>query len=502
MKTQILRLDPHDDIISARDKMGWSQTGRILLVWPDRGQVLARRIDLTLIQRHSQKLGAQLALVTHDSNVIYYADLLGIPVYKSIQQAQKIHWRVERRRKRSNQSALDQSRPRPDRETLRQDARPPTSELVTQSGVRLWAFTLGVIALLAIAAVLYPQADIHLKAATQTQEAIIDIRSGSDILKVAISGAIPAHWTKVIVEGRDSTLTQGSIRLPQEYATGQIALTNLTESLITVPADTMIRTLDDPPVRFATTREGVVPAGVGKILTLPIKAVAPGSSGNLPAGSLIAIEGQPGANLNANNRSSTHGGSDQAMAVATQHNRDSLYKSLEASLRQTAIEELQSDLPEGNLLFTSTITISEVLEARYDPAENIPSDQVSLNLRIEYQALQVAREDLYQLAASTLDAGLPLGYVPANDNLQTSNISYPVLNSENVARWKLRASRLIKSELAAAQAINMVLGQPPSTASRRLAASLPLAEKPNIDIHPSWWPRLPILPFRIHISSD
>jgi len=89
MKTQILRLDPHDDIISARDKMGWSQTGRILLVWPDRGQVLARQIDLTLIQRHSQKLGAQLALVTHDSNVIYYADLLGIPVYKSIQQRTK-----------------------------------------------------------------------------------------------------------------------------------------------------------------------------------------------------------------------------------------------------------------------------------------------------------------------------------------------------------------------------------------------------------------------------
>ena len=35
MKEQILHLDAHDDFISARDKMGWAQTGRVLLVWPD-----------------------------------------------------------------------------------------------------------------------------------------------------------------------------------------------------------------------------------------------------------------------------------------------------------------------------------------------------------------------------------------------------------------------------------------------------------------------------------
>ena len=73
MKTQILRLEPHDDFISARDKMGWSQTERILLVWPEGGHILVRRLDLTLLQRKSTSLGAQLALVCDDANVRYYA---------------------------------------------------------------------------------------------------------------------------------------------------------------------------------------------------------------------------------------------------------------------------------------------------------------------------------------------------------------------------------------------------------------------------------------------
>ena len=61
MKEQVLHLDPHDDYIAARDKMGWAQTTRVLVVWPPAGEVLRRRIDLLLLQRHARKLGAHLA---------------------------------------------------------------------------------------------------------------------------------------------------------------------------------------------------------------------------------------------------------------------------------------------------------------------------------------------------------------------------------------------------------------------------------------------------------
>ena len=100
MKTYILRLEPHDDLVSTRDKMGWAKDSRILLVWPEKHRLLNRRLDLILLQRHSRTLGSQLALVTRDPEVHYFAPRLGIPVFRSLHKAQGQHWRVPRRFRR------------------------------------------------------------------------------------------------------------------------------------------------------------------------------------------------------------------------------------------------------------------------------------------------------------------------------------------------------------------------------------------------------------------
>ncbi len=86
MKTQILQLEAHDDVITVRDKLGWGQTGRVVLVWPKRKrsgtkvQLLTRRLDLVLLQRHAANLGLQIALVTSDPAVCTHARELYLPV--------------------------------------------------------------------------------------------------------------------------------------------------------------------------------------------------------------------------------------------------------------------------------------------------------------------------------------------------------------------------------------------------------------------------------------
>ena len=88
MKIQIVHLETHDDVISTRDKMGWGQTNRIILIWPAKGAILDRPLDLVLLQRHSQSLGAQLSLVTRDEEVCFNAEQLGIPTFPSLRKAQ------------------------------------------------------------------------------------------------------------------------------------------------------------------------------------------------------------------------------------------------------------------------------------------------------------------------------------------------------------------------------------------------------------------------------
>ena len=43
MKTHILQLEPHDDVFSVRDKMGWGQAARVLLVGGPNAFILGLR---------------------------------------------------------------------------------------------------------------------------------------------------------------------------------------------------------------------------------------------------------------------------------------------------------------------------------------------------------------------------------------------------------------------------------------------------------------------------
>src|SRR3972149_3670349 len=92
MKTQIITLESHDDLISIRDRMSWAKTPRILLVWPKSERIPLRPLDLKVLQRHAASLGAQLGLVTRYRSLRREAQALGIPVFKSTGQAQRKPW--------------------------------------------------------------------------------------------------------------------------------------------------------------------------------------------------------------------------------------------------------------------------------------------------------------------------------------------------------------------------------------------------------------------------
>jgi hypothetical protein len=480
--------------------MGWSQTGRILLVWPDQGSVLNRRLDLALIQRHSSRLGAQLALVSSDHEVVYQAGKLGIPIYRSIPHAQKSHWRVEHRHRQSTPVLRQESRPRPDLENLRREARPQPPEYLNHPGVRLGLFTLGVVALLAIVAVLTPSAEIVLTPAAEPQEAILTVRASPSIEENSISGSVPARWVKVTVEGRDSIPTSGTMSVPQEYASGFVVFKNLTEQEIEIPQGLVVRSLDETPIRFEVIRKGLVPAGVDQLVSLPVRALEPGAAGNLPTGALVGIEGSLGANLSATNTRPTRGGTGQNLPVPTQEDRENLFGSLEVSLRTTALEEFKAQLDPGDILFTDTITVSQMVEQSYDPDRDMPGGQLSLNLRMEYQALITSAADLQQLGETVLDAALAEGYQPVEGSLEVVHKETPLMDSDFSARWKMAVKRQVESGIVPYDAINQVLGLPPGLAASQLEAALPLDSPPEIRLFPSWWPRMPVLPFRVQVT--
>ena len=157
MKTQIITLESHDDLISVRDKLSWAKTPRILLVWPKYAKVSLRVLDLKVLQRHADSLGAQLGLVTRRVKVRRDAESLGIPVFISTTVAQRNLWPDSAPRSRRVPKA-----PRRDLRKVRDSVYEKEAPWRTSLLGRVLTFTAGVIAVLAMTSLFVPHAALTL----------------------------------------------------------------------------------------------------------------------------------------------------------------------------------------------------------------------------------------------------------------------------------------------------------------------------------------------------
>jgi hypothetical protein len=506
VKTQIVQLELHDDYISVRDRMGWGQTTRILLVWPHRGAILRRRLDLTLVKRHSAALGSQLALVTRDREIRYQADLLNIPVYKSVREAEQSLWRHPRKRKKSAGLKRIPSREdrkthtKPDLTSMRDQAHPNPPAWLMHPAVRILIFTLGVLSMFVVAAVFIPSAEIFVIPATKTETIIIDVVANPDQKTVDLSGAVPAHIKSVEVAGSGNTPATGETKIPRQTAKGNVSFVNLTEDEITIPTGTVVSTEGEHPIRFSTTRSVVVPVGAtGK--TAPIEAILPGADGNISAENIVAIEGTLGLNLSVINQRRTSGGSNFPAVTPSEDDYQLLYNQLLDSLQDDALVEFQNLASPNHILLSSIPVEQRIIEESFFPEPGKPADFLELEVRAEYKFHYASEDDLFHLGRIVLDRHATGDYTPRPETLQVKQLTEPILQPNGSATWRMQASWQLGANLDETKAVANILGLEPEQALRKLNENTSIEEGTIIKITPEWWPRLPMVPFRINLIN-
>ena len=499
MKTHIIRLEPHDDVNSARDKITWGKSARILLVWPRRARILTHKIELALLQRCAIAQGAQLGFVTRDGQIRAYARELGLPVFANVTEAQRRRWRIRRRKPDFSEHWEG---PAPDLRALQAEVRASAGWKLENIWIRSTAFTLGVLAVLVLAAFLLPSAHVSLALKEMRQTVRLQILAGQQIQKVNFSaGEVPSALHQMAVEGSDSLPTTGSMLYPNQRASGSVQFTNLTGQPVDIPRGTVVRTAGEPPVRFATTLEVQLKGGIGQTVEAPVQALEAGASGNLPAQSLQAIEGPLGLNVTVNNPNPTQGGSDLPSPAPSAADRANLRQRMVEKLSEQALENLQAGLSDGDLLVPGSLSVQKVMSEVYDPPQDAPADRLSLTLRLEVGALVISGQDLHALAQAVMDADKPSGYHPANDRIDF----HPDGNSIQIGgnyQLGLVAERTLLPDIHEEQLAGRILGLKPAEAAHRLQTELPLAGAPAVILNPVWWPRLPFLPFRISFASQ
>src|SRR5258706_926138 len=496
MKTQLVQLESHDDLISIRDKMSWAKTPRILLAWPRAAHVDVRPLDLQLLRRHAVSLGAELGLVTNDGEIRAAARHMNLPGFSRAGEAQRRHWPAR-------------AFVHPARRFARLDLRAvraalPAAELFDasrQPGMRLAVFAAGVLAMLVIVMVFIPSAEIHMTAPTQAQRVNIAVSAETDAAKISLSGVIPAREVVFELEESDSMLSSGRTISPDQTAQGQVGFTNLTAAQVGVPAGTVLLTRSDPPVRFVTLEAAEIPAGNGSSVLAHVHALSPGSSGNVPADSILAFEGPLGLSLSVTNPTGTTGGTDVTAAAPTDADRQALRERLLAKIKDHAKSRLPAQLQSADVFFPSTLAFSKVVTETYTPGSNEPGGKLSLTLRAAFHAYYAAAADLNQLAARVLDASLPAGYDALDATLTVKPASPLFGGADGNMRWHVEATRTLRARIDPAQVIYLVQGKTAGRAGSLLQETFGLESAPQISIQPFFWPWLPALPFRINVAG-
>jgi hypothetical protein len=230
--------------------------------------------------------------------------------------------------------------------------------------------------------------------------------------------------------------------------------------------------------------------------------VESGRDGNVEAETIVIIEGRLGLSLSVTNPEPLTGGREIASVQASDRDRERAKAALMDTLEEEAQSQLSEELEGGDILFDDTFAVSQTISETCDPPAGAAGTKLTLTMQVEFSVLYASASDLTELASLALNASLPSGFTAASEELSLTPVTEPILNDDGFIRWTVRAERRIVHQVSPAQVTQMIQGIGARRAQAVLESSLPLANVPEIHLSPSWWPWVPIVPFRISVETQ
>lgn len=510
-----VQLETGDDVTSLRDRLSFIRGKRVLLIWPEEGTVLTRKLDLVLVQREAMRRAIRLALVTHDPQVIQHADELNISTFETIGASDRGRWKRGRAKVFTNRHQRPKDEPIPD------DLKEVVSRIYAEESAaerkwkilrRMVALVIFVAAIGALGYVLLPTATIRLTLAQSQVEATTDIivdpqARGLDIDK----RIIPATKIGVQIEDNGTIPTTGQQDLEDASAIGSVIFINQTTRAVTIPAGTTVTTSGGEPIQFRTMQEARVDGGIGLQIEVAIEAlqVSAGDVGNVETGTINSIIGPLAADLSVRNVSATSGGENRIQRVVDQVDRDTLLAIVRQQLQNRAYLDLQAKLKPSECIILDSVGIpeerSDWMTFSAQPGE--VADTLSLTMRAIVEALTVDEQFAQQIILAQLSAQVPEDRFLKPESIryelgcESGSIYDPVTGQ---ATFAMKGSGIITAQIDAEQVRQNVANRPINDAIAYLVTELPLQQgfTPQITVWPDGLSNLPLLPARITVESQ
>jgi hypothetical protein len=493
VKVQIIYLDPHDDHVSAREKIAWTQAPRVLLVWPSRGKILQREVDLVLLQRFASDRGTRIGLVTHDPAVLENAHRLGIPTFDAPDNIPADGWHIEKPRKDKRDAPYDRVHtPQVDytpQWRIPQQAFPEWVRILTALGITLVVFLMLLLVL--------PSIRISITPAVDQDEIQIQLPVSTDGALQTDGTSLPVRKETVRLQAQDRIPTTGSVKIPSTYAQGSVTLTNLSNDPVSIPAGTLLGLKTGVAIQFATLDDVELPGGEGLQTTALVQADRPGSEGNIQGDAALEIIGPLNELVIASNPDPIVGGGETSRNAPDRSNLELLHDKLVAKLIEDASANITARLREGEILIPNSLSVVKLIVEVYDHAEGEPADTISLEMDAEIGGIVVERPALEAVILSDhFDPGQSKHRI-IPDSLTISRLEVSDDPASGGETLHLTATVLVEDLMDLNPLRARIRLKPIAKARQMIMEELKLTSPPEMEIRPSWFPLVPLLDVQI-----
>lgn len=506
-----IQLTAGEDIASVRDRLSFLRGKRVLVIWPESGTALHRKLDLVMLTREARRRAIQVALVTHDDTVINHARDLNISTFETIGASERSRWKRGQTRTFTRRDHRPDQAPEPD-DLMDVASRVKNNKRVSRLRMALVRATVLLIVLLALGTagyVVIPGADIILQPYQDTIRIQTTLTISPDVDDVNVEdGIIPATILRATVQSSGTTETAGVQELDNSPAIGVAVFTNRTGRSVTIPAGTTISTSAASPVLFRTLSQVIVPAGTGQQAEVAIEAASgfTGRVGNVESGMINTVIGDLAESVSVLNLSATTGGESQTYTTVTETDRNQLRSLVRVQLQSAALNEMQQTLTDNQTIVIETIRIPDDGErsdwTTFSHEAGDISDTLSLDMRAIVEAIAIDERFARQVVFAQLSAQKPAGLTLQPETFTYSQGSDIQVQPDGSVTVSASGQAIVSAEVDRAVIQQQIAGLTLADAQQRITQLVRLAPgtQPTITLQPDWTGQLPLLPVRITVD--
>ena len=257
---------------------------------------------------------------------------------------------------------------------------------------------------------IWPSSTVHVSPLATHVPVTLDVRIDPELSEVDVEArAIPGTIVAAVSDGTMSMPTTGRRREPVEFARGRITLRNRTREAVVAPRNTRVHT--QTGTSFLTDAEVLVPPTVEIVgqtvpgeATVSVTAENPGTTGNVRALAIVAVDGPAAETLDVFNSQPITGAAEREIALVSQRDIDELDRVLLERLQSAAVEELRRDRPEQHTLVVWSPEAGNPEVVRKDFSADVDQLAAVLQLDLEVRASGTlfANDDLERIIVDGL----------------------------------------------------------------------------------------------------